>query len=162
MASMINVCICDDQDFYRSILRQMLENAEDMRVVHEAPHGAALIEYLKSADCRADVVVLDIDMPGKRGTVVLEEIRGFMPDLRVVMHSTWMPFEMVEECMDLGADGCVEKSAEDHEIIAEIRKVFNSEIKPRKIPIKKAHGSSTVLSDFLNRARRFIGGLFEH
>ena len=82
---MIRVLIADDHTMFRSGLREVLEGAADISVVDEAEDGAQTLERLRDSD--VDVVLLDIQMPGRSGIEVLSEIRRLHPSVRVLILS---------------------------------------------------------------------------
>ena len=62
---MIRVVLADDQELVRSAFAMLVRSAPDMDVVGEAADGDEAVELVRST--RADVVVMDIRMPGTDG-----------------------------------------------------------------------------------------------
>ena len=74
---MINVVICDDHAFVRRGIRDTLSEAVDIRVTAEAGSYSEARSVLRSAAC--DVLVLDLNMPGRGGLDVLERLTPSRP-----------------------------------------------------------------------------------
>ena len=71
---MIRVLLADDQALIRAGFRVLLDSAPDIEVIGEAPDGARAVELARSE--RADVILMDIRMPGVDGLEVCRRIRG--------------------------------------------------------------------------------------
>jgi DNA-binding NtrC family response regulator len=92
------VLIVDDEPGVRESLRMVLKNAYDTIAVSSAPEALSQV-----AAGAADVVLLDIVMPGIDGLQVLEEIRGRHPTLPVVMLTATKTVKTAVAAMRLGA-----------------------------------------------------------
>lgn len=117
----MRVVLADDHAVVRNGLRWMLEPVEDIDVVGEAADGRELLDLLPGVD--ADVVLLDIRMPGAGGLDVLPEILGANPDLRVVILSMHDEPGYITTAIERGASGYLLKSAGLEEVIAALRAV---------------------------------------
>lgn len=82
---MIHVVLCDDHAILRRGIRDTLAEATDIIVTAEAGSYSELREQLRTAAC--DVLLLDINMPGRSGLEVLTSVRETHPAIRVVMVS---------------------------------------------------------------------------
>ena len=82
----VRVMICDDSVVIRGGVSRMLETDPGIRVVARASDGAAALRMLRPG--LADVLVLDIEMPGMDGLTALPQLLAVDPDLRVIMSST--------------------------------------------------------------------------
>ena len=112
---MIRVGVADDQPLVRAGLRTVLESDAGIEVVFEAADGRAAIEALDRF--RADVVLLDIRMPGMDGLTATETIRQRHPGVRVVIVTTFDEDAYIARALDAGVDGFVLKSADPYELI---------------------------------------------
>ena len=105
--SSLRVIIADDHIVVRQGIRAVLEEVDGLEVVGEAGDGAealALVEELSP-----DVVVLDVNMPGKSGLEVATELREEAHPARVLMLSMHDDPEYVLQAVRSGADGYVLK-----------------------------------------------------
>ncbi|MDQ3787441.1 MAG: response regulator transcription factor, partial [Actinomycetota bacterium] len=71
---MIRVVLADDQELVRSAFALLVRSAPDMEVVGEAADGTGAVRLAR--ECRADVVVMDIRMPGVDGIAATAAIAG--------------------------------------------------------------------------------------
>lgn len=120
---MIRVVLADDQALIRAGFRALLESAEDLEVVGEATDGAHAVALARSA--RADVVLMDIRMPGVDG---LEATRRIAADedlagVRVLVLTTFESDDYVYEAIRSGASGFLVKDTEPAELLAAVRVV---------------------------------------
>ncbi|MEV4329012.1 response regulator transcription factor [Streptomyces sp. NPDC049597] len=117
----IRVLLADDQTLLRSAFRILVDSEPDMEVVAEAADGAEAVALTRSA--RADVVLMDIRMPGTDGLAATRMISAD-PDLshvRVVMLTTFEVDEYVVQSLRAGASGFLGKGAEPEELLNAIR-----------------------------------------
>ncbi|MEV5158063.1 response regulator transcription factor [Streptomyces sp. NPDC053728] len=117
----IKVLLADDQALLRSAFRVLVDSEPDMQVVGEAADGAQAVELARST--RADVVLMDIRMPGTDGLAATRTISAD-PDLagvRIVMLTTFEVDEYVVQSLRAGASGFLGKGAEPDELLNAIR-----------------------------------------
>ncbi|MFE9257159.1 response regulator [Streptomyces sp. NPDC006879] len=117
----IKVVLADDQALLRSAFKVLVDSEADMEVVGEASDGAEAVELARSR--QADVVLMDIRMPGTDGLAATRLISAD-PDLvgvRVVMLTTFEVDEYVVESIRAGAAGFLGKGAEPEELLSAIR-----------------------------------------
>ncbi|MGN6246589.1 MAG: response regulator [Motilibacteraceae bacterium] len=116
---MIRVVVADDQPLVRGGLRMILEGETDVAVVGEAADGDAAVELVRSQI--PDVVLLDVQMPGRDGLSAAEEIvRGGGPT-RVLMLTTFDLDEYVYRALRLGAAGFLLKDMPGEDIVLAVR-----------------------------------------
>jgi DNA-binding NarL/FixJ family response regulator len=117
----IRVLLADDQTLLRSAFRVLVDSEPDMEVVAEAADGAEAVALAGSA--KADVVLMDIRMPGTDGLTATRMISAD-PDLagvHVVMLTTFEVDEYVVQSLRAGASGFLGKGAEPVELLNAIR-----------------------------------------
>ncbi|MDT3398807.1 response regulator transcription factor [Streptomyces sp. B1866] len=117
----IRVLLADDQALLRSAFRILVDSEPDMEVVGEASDGAQALELLRAKG--ADVVLMDIRMPGMDGlaaTRAITEDPG-LADVRVVILTTFEVDEYVVAALRAGASGFLGKGAEPEEMLSAIR-----------------------------------------
>lgn len=120
---MIRVLVADDHVVVRRGLRQILQDAADIRLVAEADNGKAVLRALRDEPC--DVVVLDISMPEATGLDVLEEIRKMSPRPKALMLSIYPERQFAIRALRLGASGYLTKDSAPEELLTAIREVAN-------------------------------------
>jgi two-component system response regulator NreC len=116
------VLLADDHAILRSGLRLLLEREPDLRVAGEAMDGREAIDWLTRE--QADVVVMDVGMPGLNGMEATDQITRKYPDIAVVVLSMHRDETYVLRCLRAGARGYVLKESAESELIAAIRAVI--------------------------------------
>jgi len=107
----VKTVIIDDSDFFRKYMTGLCQQI-GQEVVDSLPSGDAFISGLKSGDYDdVELALLDINMPGKTGKELIEEILDLHPDILVIMVSTLSSMDIVEECLDLGASNFINKDS---------------------------------------------------
>ena len=117
----IRVLLADDQALLRSAFRVLVDSESDMEVVGEASDGAEAVALAASE--RADVVLMDIRMPGTDGLAATRLISAdpALAHVRVVMLTTFEVDEYVVQSLRAGASGFLGKGAEPDELLGAIR-----------------------------------------
>ncbi|MEU5895676.1 MULTISPECIES: response regulator transcription factor [Streptomyces] len=117
----IRVLLADDQALLRSAFKVLVDSESDMEVVGEASDGAEAVRLAKSE--RADVVLMDIRMPGTDGLAATRMISAdpSLAHVRVVMLTTFEVDEYVVQSLRAGASGFLGKGAEPDELLGAIR-----------------------------------------
>ncbi|MFI8290858.1 DNA-binding response regulator [Streptomyces sp. ms191] len=117
----IRVLLADDQALLRSAFRVLVDSEPDMEVVAEAADGAEA--FAKARSERADVVLMDIRMPGTDGLAATRMITAdpALSGVRIVMLTTFEVDEYVVQSLRAGASGFLGKGAEPEELLNAIR-----------------------------------------
>lgn len=122
---MINVLIADNSAPVRQGLKRILDEDVDMRVLGEARNAQEVFEVAAKAEC--DIVLLDIDIPGKNCFDVLKELKAERPSLPVVVMSIHPEKQFAVRALEDGARGYLTKERAPEELAIAIRKVFDGE-----------------------------------
>ncbi|RSS83471.1 DNA-binding response regulator [Streptomyces sp. WAC06614] len=117
----IRVLLADDQALLRSAFKVLVDSEPDMQVVGEASDGAQALVLARER--RADVVLMDIRMPGTDGLAATRLISADpeLAGVRVVMLTTFEVDEYVVQALRAGASGFLGKGAEPEELLNAIR-----------------------------------------
>jgi hemolysin D len=118
---MIKILIVDDQLVVREKLQQALEKQPDFQVVGSAIDGDDAIRQV--GFLQPDVVLLDIEMPGKDGLVAAAEIRMNFPGTRTVMLTSCDDVDTIRTALQNGAHGYLVKQQIDSSMMELIRSV---------------------------------------
>jgi two-component system, NarL family, invasion response regulator UvrY len=118
---MIRVILCDDHALIRRGLRDTLSDLEDIEVVGEAEDYPQLRGIMRQTDC--DVLVLDINLPGRSGLDVLHVLKDESSTVRVVVVSMYPEEQYAMRALKAGAWGYVNKGGEPTQIITAVRTV---------------------------------------
>jgi len=118
---MIRVILCDDHAVVRRGIREMLSEAVDIQVVAEAGSYAEVREALRSHPC--DVLVLDLNLPGRGGLEVLATLRESDSSVKVLIVSMFPEDQYAIRCLRAGAQGYLNKAGEPGELVTAVRTV---------------------------------------
>jgi DNA-binding NarL/FixJ family response regulator len=110
----VDVLIADDHEVVRAGLKSLLEGT-DIRIVAEATSGNAALKL--AIKHRPDLVLLDVRMPDGDGLNCLARIKVDLPNMPVMMFSSFDNPTYVARAVALGAAGYLSKSASRKEII---------------------------------------------
>ena len=119
----IRVVLADDQALIRSGFRVLIDSAEDLEVVGEAGTGDDAVRLARAT--RADVVLMDIRMPGTDGIAATRAITDDddLAGVKVVVLTTFEIDAYVIEAVRAGASGFLSKSIEPADLLDAIRTV---------------------------------------
>ena len=120
---MIQVVLCDDHAVVRRGIRDTLAEAADIEVTGEAASYAELRDILRTASC--DVLLLDLNMPGRSGLEVLTSVRETHPAIRVVMVSMYPEDQYALRSIKAGAAGYANKAGDPVLLIEAVRTVHS-------------------------------------
>jgi len=118
-AAPIRVLVADDQHLIRGGLRAIIDAEPDLRVVGEASDGASAAR--ETVACRADVVLMDVQMPGVDGIDGVRLVIQARPDARVLMLTMFDLDDYVLRALRAGASGFLLKTTPPADLTAAIR-----------------------------------------
>lgn len=122
----LRLVLADDHTLLRRTLASYLEDNGDILVVAEAGDGNAALE--KTLETQPDVLLLDLNMPGKNGLEVLPEVREQAPDVKVLVLTGRDDEQYVMRALRAGAHGYMLKSSDEAQVLEGIRKVVQDEL----------------------------------
>jgi DNA-binding NarL/FixJ family response regulator len=123
---MIRVVIADDQDLVRAGIAAILSAHDDLEVVGEASDGAAAARTAR--DAQADVVLMDVQMPGTDGITGAREVATARPEAKVLMLTMFDLDEHVFGALQAGASGFLLKTTAPDDLVAAVRAVHSGEL----------------------------------
>jgi DNA-binding NarL/FixJ family response regulator len=128
MTEPVRVFVCDDVAEIRVLMRFTLEEDDGLLVVGEAADGEGAVAGV--SDTRADVILLDLSMPGMDGLEAIQRIRESSPRTGIVVLSGFSARRLGEAAIDLGADRYLEKGEPGEVIRATIHEVVRARRTP--------------------------------
>jgi DNA-binding NarL/FixJ family response regulator len=159
MSGLIRVILADDHLLLRDMLAERLNALPDMRVV--AACGNADEALVEARRHRPDVVILDIDMPGKLVFEAARAMRTELPDTRVLFLSAFFNDRFIEQALEVKAAGYLTKGEAPESVAQAIRKVhagqvcFSPEVKRRIViesdGVRLSSAPSTRIATLSNR-----------
>jgi DNA-binding NarL/FixJ family response regulator len=117
----IRVALVDDQQMVRAGFRMVIDSQPDLTVVGEAGDGAAAVQLLTRTP--ADVVLMDIRMPGTDGIEATRQVTALPHPPRVVVLTTFDLDEYVVAAIGAGASGFLLKDASPEDMLTALRTV---------------------------------------
>ncbi|MDF7813192.1 response regulator transcription factor [Hymenobacter sp. YC55] len=117
--------ILDDHLMLMQGLARLVAEQPDLQVAGQFSSGEALLAWLSAPNpAPADVLLLDLHLPGQDGLTLLPHLRQQWPAMRVLVFSTASTMELMERLHVLGASGFVPKSADADSLLTAIRTVY--------------------------------------
>jgi DNA-binding NarL/FixJ family response regulator len=121
------ILIADDHPLFRAALRGAVAGAMADAEFVEADSVAGVLEAIERHP-HADVLLLDLDMPGAHGFSALAHVRGLRPELPVVIVSATADAPTIASAFAYGAQGFIAKSSEATMIGAGVEAVLQGEL----------------------------------
>ena len=119
---MIKVFIVDDHEIIREGLKKILKEESDLLVVGEAQNGAELLYKIPHIEC--DIVLLDMNMPGRNGLDLLGDLKSLKPSIHILVLSIHPEDKFALRTLKAGASGYLCKDTALEELVVAIRKVY--------------------------------------
>jgi len=118
---MIRVILCDDHAMIRRGIKDTLDEAADIQVVAEAGSYSEVRDALRTHPC--EVLVLDINLPGRSGLEVLASLREVDSPIKVLMVSMFPEDQYAIRCLKAGAQGYLNKAGDPADLVTAVRTV---------------------------------------
>ena len=123
---MTTILVADDHPLFREALRGVVGRNIPGAELHEADNADGLYA-MADAHPDADLLLLDLNMPGAQGFSALVHLRGLHPQLPVVMVSAREEPAVVRRALDHGAMGFIPKSSNAEALGAALRRVLDGD-----------------------------------
>ena len=117
----ISVVLADDHVVVRRGLSMLLSRFEDIELLAEAGNGEETLTAVERE--QPDVLVLDLNMPGRPALEVLAELSERRPDVAVVVLTMEQDPALADRAIELGAKGYLIKRTAEEELLTAIRDV---------------------------------------
>ncbi|MGN5632495.1 response regulator [Streptomyces sp. AC154] len=142
--SMIRLLLAEDQSMVREALAALLGLEPDIEVVAQVARGDEVLAAAR--EHRVDVALLDIEMPGMTGIEAAAGLHRELPDVKVVVVTTFGRPGYLRRAMESGADAFLVKDAPASQLAAAVRQVLAGErvIDPTLAAAALADGASPL------------------
>ena len=115
----MRVFLADDHPLFRIGLRIALEQEEGIEVIGEANDGFSAVERIQGDP--PDLSLIDVDMPGISGIRAIRILRKSVPEMKILVLSTYDDERYVQQAMQAGADGYLLKCIDVPQLVKIIR-----------------------------------------
>jgi two-component system cell cycle sensor histidine kinase/response regulator CckA len=119
----ITILLVDDEPFIQEIGREILESMGHQVLV--AGSGTEAVKKLGENPLAVDLVILDMIMPGMSGGEMLEHLKAIDPDVRVLLSSGYSINGQVQDILDKGCVGFIQKPFTINHLRDKLRKIQN-------------------------------------
>lgn len=121
----INIVLVDDHKMFRDGIKSVLSDEKRINICGESgTYDEALITI---RECKPDIVLTDITLPGKSGIDLCKAICSEFPDIKILMLSMHQDPEFVMNSLKSGASGYLPKETGHEELISAIKKIYAGE-----------------------------------
>ncbi len=117
----IKIILADDHAVVREGYRSLLQKQPGMEIVAEAADGEEA--YLRCQESRADVIIIDISMPGQGGLEAIARISRRLPGIAILVFTMHENAAIAVQAFRAGARGYVTKSSPPHVLIRAVHEV---------------------------------------
>ena len=121
MKAMIQIAIVEDHAGYRETLGQIFGNTSDFKVVAICPNAEAALAQIPKLKC--NLVLMDINLPGQSGIDCLRALKAQLPELRVVMLTSYDDNDKLFQSLMAGADGYLLKRVVTARLLEALRDI---------------------------------------
>lgn len=117
------IVLADDHIILRDGIKHIIHEKPDLEVVGEATNGLELLRLLNRQ--KADMVLLDISMPGLRGLEAAREIRSNHSEIKIIILTMHKKRSYIHSALAAGVNGYLLKEATGDELFEAITRVRN-------------------------------------
>lgn len=105
----IKITIADDHPVFRSGLRKIIEEDNEIEIIGEAENGEKALGMIQNL--KPDIALLDIDMPKMSGIDVLKEMKKKKIEVKTIFLTVYADEDVFDEAMDNGVSGYILKDS---------------------------------------------------
>ncbi len=156
----IKIVIADDHRVFIEGMTALLQSVKGMTVIGDAENGEQLIE--KASTLKPDVILTDIQMPGKDGVEATKEIHQRFPDIKIIALTMLNESSVIKKMLEVGASGYVLKTIDKAELVEVIQKVaagekhFSAEVTARLMNDFSGTSAASPLDSLTKREKEIL------
>ncbi len=147
---MKRVVIVDDHTIFLNMISSYIRANSDYEVVTTFNSGNKFLKSCIGQDKKFDCVILDLSMDDGNGYIVLEELKKSNPHIKIIIMTFNKVPRVLDNLLKNGADGIINKSAVENEIVEGLKKVGENE-----------RFLCSITSSIINRTRNLVNELNE-
>lgn len=119
------IVLADDHSLFRLGFEELISNLEEFELIKTYSNGRELWDDVESIDC--DLLVLDINLPGKNGFEILEKLKTVNPNIKILVLSQFPEETFAINSFRLGAKGYLCKEEHYSKIIEALSVIVNGD-----------------------------------
>ena len=149
---MIKVVVFEDNRHFRESISLVINNSDGMACSGAFANGDNIV--LNMINANPDIVLMDIDMPGRDGIECTKIIKNQFPKVKILMQTVFEENVKIQDAIKAGADGYILKKAKPQELIEAIRDVVDGrvamspEVARKMLDIIKGNKSGEAANNF--------------
>lgn len=120
----IKIAIADDEALFRAGMSFILTRIKNFEIVFEAENGSDLIDKLKTAAEKPDVVLMDLKMPLLNGVESTKILQKNYPDIKVIAVTSYDGKSFITNMIDVGASSYLLKNTSPKIVVHTINEVY--------------------------------------
>jgi len=132
---MIKTAIVEDQSRYRDLLRLILTGMDNIEIIFEREHCRNIINDVVKQ--MPDVLIMDIDLPGKSGIEAVSELKEVFPEIKILMLTVFEDDEKIFGAIKAGANGYLLKKDSPQKILDAIQELYEGKASMNGLIAKK-------------------------
>ena len=117
------ISFVEDREDMLQFLEEIFTEAEDFECLQSYKNAENAITFLPRSD--ADLVIVDIGLPGKNGIECVKCIKEIRPEIQFLMYTVFDQEDKIFESLKVGANGYLMKTTESEEILRSARELVN-------------------------------------
>src|SRR5690606_1749500 len=111
----------DDHSLFREGMKSILSTISGVEWVGDVGQSEGLMEIIPQL--KPDIILLDLQLPGKDGIKLCKEIKTLFPEVKVVILSMYNEERIISHLMELGANGYLTKTCKKEEMERALKEV---------------------------------------
>jgi two-component system, NarL family, invasion response regulator UvrY len=117
----MKIIIVDDHELIREGIKKVAAKESDIEVTGEASNSVELFELLDKHE--ADIVLLDISLPGRSGIDIITDIKIKAPDTKILILTMHPEDRFAVQALKAGASGYITKNNASKSLVSALRKI---------------------------------------
>ncbi|TCK67633.1 LuxR family two component transcriptional regulator [Winogradskyella wandonensis] len=126
MKRLIKIALADDELLFRQGVKAILQAEDKIRVLFDAENGQDLLDKLRIAKQKPQIIVTDLKMPELNGIDVTKIIRKEFPDIKIIALTSYFSKPFILNMISIGAAGYLAKNSAPKLMISTIKKVYEN------------------------------------
>jgi DNA-binding NarL/FixJ family response regulator len=143
------IVLADDHQLLIEGVKIIIKEIENVEIIAEVNNSSDLLHFLSTSS--ADLVILDLNIPGKDGLKCLSIIKQRYPQIKVLILTSYNQPELIKEVKLMKADGFIVKNSSSSELKSAITQVLNGEKFFAKEKEQDEVSSLYFVDDFLKK-----------